>query len=82
MFTLICARINGWVNNGEAGDLRRNRAQYDVIVMLWKFMQFKKVHNGVFDDLINWIPELIFQIEATKFGAKHSINISPNFYHH
>ena len=33
MFTLICARINGWVNNGEAGDLIRNRAHYDVIVM-------------------------------------------------
>ena len=33
MFSLICARINGWVNNGEAGDLRRNRAHYDVIVM-------------------------------------------------
>ena len=25
---------NGWVNNGEAGDLRRHRAHYDVIVML------------------------------------------------
>ena len=23
MFSLICTRINGWVNNGEAGDLRR-----------------------------------------------------------
>ena len=33
MFTLICARINGWVNNREAGDLRRNPAHYDVIVM-------------------------------------------------
>ena len=33
MFTLICARINGWVNNHEAGDLRRHRAHYDVIVM-------------------------------------------------
>ena len=33
MFSLICARINGWVNNGEAGDLRRQRAHYDVIVM-------------------------------------------------
>ena len=30
MFTLICARINGWVNNHEAGDLRRHRAHYDV----------------------------------------------------
>ena len=35
MFSLICARINGWVNNGEAGDLRRHRAHYDVIVMVW-----------------------------------------------
>ena len=33
MFSLICARINGWVNNREAGDLRRHRAHYDVIVM-------------------------------------------------
>ena len=33
MFSLICAWINGWVNNREAGDLRRHRAQYDVTVM-------------------------------------------------
>ena len=33
MFSLICAWINGWVNNGEAGDLKRHRAHYDVIVM-------------------------------------------------
>ena len=33
MFTLICVRINGWVNNCETGDLRRNRGHYDVIVM-------------------------------------------------
>ena len=34
MFSLICARINDWVNNREVGDLRRYRAHYDVIVML------------------------------------------------
>ena len=33
MFTTICARINDWVNNGEAGDLRRYRIHYDVTVM-------------------------------------------------
>ena len=32
-FLLWCVLINGWVNNHEAGDLRRNRAHYDVIVM-------------------------------------------------
>ena len=34
MFYLICARINDWVNNCEAGDLRRYRTHYDVIVMI------------------------------------------------
>ena len=33
MFSLICARINAWVNNREAGDLRRYWAHYDVTVM-------------------------------------------------
>ena len=33
MFSLICAWINRWVNNREAGDLRRYRAHHDVIVM-------------------------------------------------
>ena len=33
MFSLICAWINGWVNNGEAGGLRCHRAHYDVTVM-------------------------------------------------
>ena len=37
MLTLICARINGWVNNREAGDLRRHRAHSDVIVMLGSY---------------------------------------------
>ena len=31
--SLICARINGWVNNGDACDLRRHRAHYDITVI-------------------------------------------------
>ena len=34
MFSLICTRINGWINSCEAGDLRRHHAHYDVIVMI------------------------------------------------
>ena len=34
MFSLICARINRWVNIREAGDSRRYRAHYNVIVMI------------------------------------------------
>ena len=33
MFSSIRAWTNGWVNNREAGDLRRNRAHYDVTAM-------------------------------------------------
>ena len=33
MCSLICAWINGCVNNHEAGDLRRHRTHYDVTVM-------------------------------------------------
>ena len=33
IFSLICVWINYWVNNREAGDVRRYRAHYDVIVM-------------------------------------------------
>ena len=33
MFSLICSRINSWVNNLEAGELRRHRPHYDVTVM-------------------------------------------------
>ena len=34
MFSLICAWVNGWVNNREVDDLRRHRAHYNVIVMM------------------------------------------------
>ena len=42
MFSLICAWINGWVNNREAGELRRHRDRYDVTVMFF----FINVHIG------------------------------------
>ena len=34
MLSLICTWMNGWVNNREAGDLRRQHAHHDVTVML------------------------------------------------
>ena len=51
MFSLICVWINDWVNNREAGDLRRHLAHYDVIVM-WIKVDRKEstdaVHFGSF----------------------------------
>ena len=56
MFSLICVWINGWVNNREAGDLRRFRAHYDVIVMrsswlFWKRSSHPVIPNATTDDL-------------------------------
>ena len=33
MFSLICAWIHSWINNREAGDVRRHRAHYDITLM-------------------------------------------------
>ena len=33
VFSFICVWINGWVNNGDAGELRRHRAHYEVTIM-------------------------------------------------
>ena len=43
MFSLICVWINGWVNNREAGDLRRYRAHVDVTVMQFDSSKQKKL---------------------------------------
>ena len=40
MFSLICAWINGWINNGKAGDLGRHRTHYDVTVMIIPIVWF------------------------------------------
>ena len=45
MFSLICAWINGSVNNREAGALRRQRAHHDVIVM---------VTQNIRDKIMRW----------------------------
>ena len=33
MFSLICGWTSGWLNNRDAGDLKRHQAHYDVTVM-------------------------------------------------
>ena len=66
MFTLICARINGWANNREAGDLRRHRAHYDVTVM--KFICSKSVTHYSPMEIM-----LCYQIESKPKASKMTI---------
>ena len=47
IYSLICAWINGWVNNRDAGDLRRNCLNYDVTVMLVRALRTACVHHAV-----------------------------------
>ena len=46
MFPLICVWINGWVNNREAGDLRRYHAHYDVTVMSRRVLHIRCLHRA------------------------------------
>ena len=49
MFSLICSHAIGWVNNREAGDLRRYRAHNDDIVMAptqWSYHEeYREINN-------------------------------------
>ena len=57
IFSLICVWKNGWVNNGEAGDLRRYRAHYDVTVMALDILQScnKPSIDMVLQKLSEWL---------------------------
>ena len=67
MFSLICAGINAWVNNRDAGDLRRHRGHCDVSVMTHFletniFGQQKHLHRLVWTTVVLlayalvWVP--------------------------
>ena len=68
MFSLICVWINDWVNNREAGDLRRYRAHYDVIVMgrfpsqsasnVESFSMWKRQHGTNHSSSVAWLIEI------------------------
>ena len=54
MFSLICVWINGWVNNRKAGDLRRYRAHYDVIVMICTLLNHIEL-PALLNHIITWL---------------------------
>ena len=59
MFTLICAWINRWVNNREAGNLRHHRAHYDIIVMFYQYLRFPFWFIFCFCSTLFWIALLL-----------------------
>ena len=58
MFSLICVWINGWVNNREAGNLRRYRAYYDVSLTNFSVIQIHQCATG------SWISMVLPEIKS------------------
>ena len=48
MFSFICDWINGWVNNREAGDLRRHLAHYDVTLIVMYTYVIKWMNTWIY----------------------------------
>ena len=72
MFSLICVWINGWVNNSEAGDLRRYRARCDVIVMILLTLHHEfQTHNTKL-----WYYDYCYECHSAC-NALHFICITP-----
>ena len=55
MFSLICAWINDWVNNREAGDFRHHRGHYDVIVLIFVCIVLNRSHNVLIKHLWKFV---------------------------
>ena len=60
MFSLISVWINDWVNNREAGDLRRYRAHYDVNVMIRHNEPINDDQKDDFHAHIDIVPHSVF----------------------
>ena len=86
MFSLICVWINDWVNNREAGDLRRHRGHYDVNVMLrltppcWSVLitYGGRYHFNLFS-IPAYFDSLLDRIFVWDFQDKFSSKIIPRF---
>ena len=55
MFSLTCAWINGWVNNREAGDLRRHCTHYGVTIMNFRSLAAVPVIHRQISVILNQI---------------------------
>ena len=72
MFSLIWAWMNGWVNNREAGDLRRYRAHYDITVMGLVMRIASPMHGVIYSTLTG------FGALLTASKKHHRLNILVN----
>ena len=86
MFSLIYAWLNGWVNNREAGDLRRHRAHYDITIMFVHFQQWdhwfhiwisKHYGDVIMDEIASQITSLTIVYSTVYSDADQRKHQSP-----
>ena len=79
MFSLICAWISGWVNNREAGDLRRYRTHYGVIVMVSEFgTEHGSTNAGLCTNLQNDLTIEMEILEEREFAISEFNSLWPS----
>ena len=81
MLTLICARINGWANNGEAGDLRRHLAHYDVIVMTVGRLRLPHAHEWTISRMLSqWNSLLRHKLTEAEWRIYPSVKQNQHYF--
>ena len=74
--------INGWVNNGDAGDLRRHRAHYDVIVIFYAYTTmstFPNRHDDKNTLMCNHVSLFYYYITGAIVSCRY--NFTPKVYY-
>ena len=84
MFSLICTLNNCWVNNREAGDLRRQRAHYDVVAMESHFSttvipvtKIKRYHGHLISMEITIPGKTVFMLKRTQLKTNLTPSMRP-----
>ena len=79
LFSLICARINCRVNSREAGELRRNRAHYGVIVMLSVITILLKTTSSSFSKTMHSV--YLHIMNRIMFQYRDCLSMHVDFHH-
>ena len=75
IFSLICTWSNGWINNRNAGDLRRHYAHYDVTVMFNPSCDIC-LPGLLYSQLISSINRCIIIISETSYEKSWKVCVS------
>ena len=80
VFPLICAWINGWVNNREAGDLRRHRTHYDVTEIILMIIICTNMHIFYINAHLQFIftSQIVYELRCIAVFHRRSLDFFLN----